>query len=105
MVAKVTTNIAIRSPSVTPKMFPKRAASKSRVNDLYRLISTMPSAKLAVVITPMAASAAILRFLAVSAINWAQKNPQTVAPIRKFMDSTKLTTAPPSTAWDRPCPM
>ena len=40
----------------TPVMLPKRAVSKSRVKLLFRLIRTIPTAKLAVVMTPMAAS-------------------------------------------------
>ena len=56
----VTTNTTARSAGVTPRMLPNRAASKLVVKLRVLLMSATPSAKLAVVMMPMAASAPIL---------------------------------------------
>ena len=87
-VAAVTTAIASKSPSVTPRMLPKRAASKLRVKVLNRLIRAIPKAKLAVVIMPMAASEPIVFLRVVSVISRAEMNPQMLAPIKKLNDIT-----------------
>ena len=73
---------------VTPRMLPNRAASKLRVKVLKRLISAMPTAKLAVVTMPMAASAPIIRLRVVILMRSADTKPQTLAPTKKLMDIT-----------------
>ena len=105
VVKAATMTMAIRSVSLTPKIFPNSAASKLSVKPLKRLMRAIPRAKLAVVMMPMAASALMLRFRVVRLMSTAERKPQRLAPIKKLMDMTKLTTAPPKTAWDSPWPM
>ena len=66
-------------------MLPKRAASKSRVKVLYRLMTATPMAKLEVVMMPMAASAPICRFRVVRVMSSAVRNPQMLAPTKNPM--------------------
>ena len=48
----------------------------------------MPTAKLAVVMIPMAASAPIFRFRVVRLMSMAETKPQTLAPRKKLIDMT-----------------
>ena len=83
-----TITIARRSVSVTPSMFPNKAASKLRVKLLKRLMIATPRAKLAVVIIPIAASVPILFFRVVNVINSAERKPHILAPRKKLIHIT-----------------
>ena len=74
--------MASRSPSVTPSILPNRAASKSLVKVLKRLMRAMPNARLAVVTMPMAASAPMRAFRVVRVMSMAERKPQRLAPMK-----------------------
>ena len=95
----------MRSALVIPSTLPNKAASNPRVNVLNLLMIAIPSAKLAVVIIPIAASAPMVCFLVAKLIRRAEMNPQTLAPIKKLIDIRDDTTAPPKIACDNPCPI
>ena len=79
-----------------------QALCRTRANRPSR---TMPNAKPAVVITPMAASAPMVRRRVTRATARPEARPQIPAPRKKFSPSAAATAAPPKIAWLRPCPM
>ena len=64
---------------MTPRMLPNSAASKLRVKLRVLLMSATPTAKLAVVTMPIAASAPIRRRRATALMSSAAANPQSPA--------------------------
>ena len=65
----------------------------------------MPNAKLAVVITPIAASGAMIAPPADAADGEPGGEPHTPAPTKKLSPTAAQTAAPPKIAWDSPWPM
>ena len=86
-------------------MLPNSAASKLRPVPPNTAMRARPRAKLAVVITPMAASEPITRRRVTPLIISADARPQAPAPSRTLTPSSALAAKPPKMAWERPWPM
>ena len=97
--------MTITSSALTPRMLPKRAASKFAPRRPKSANSASPRANEAVVMTPMAASDLITRLRVTPPIISAEATPQTPAPRRKLTPSRALAAKPPKMACDRPWPM
>ena len=93
-----TTDTATMSATLTPSTLPNNTASMLFDAWPYRFMSAKPSAKDAVVTTPIAASAPNTRRRATRAINTPETIPQMPAPMKKLMPITALAAAPPNTA-------
>ena len=65
----------------------------------------MPKAKLAVVMTPMAASPPMMRRLVTRPMARPEARPHSPAPMKKLMPTAAQMAAPPKIACERPWPM
>ena len=83
-------------------MEPNNVASMLRLTRRNNALSTRPSAKLAVVMTPMAASAPMMRRLVTRPMARPVANPHTPAPMKKLKPTAALTAAPPKMECDSP---
>ena len=86
-------------------MLPNSAASKLPPSPSKNANSARPSAKDAVVMTPIAASDFSTRRRVTPLIISADATPHAPAPSRKLMPSSVLAAKPPKIACDRPWPM
>jgi hypothetical protein len=86
-------------------MLPNSAASKLAPLLPNFVSRATPSAKEAVVMTPIAASAPILRRRVTDVMARAEASPQTPAPSRTLMPSSGAAAKPPKMACDSPWPM
>ena len=75
-----------------------------RLTRRKRLLSTRPNAKLAVVMTPMAASDPMMRRLVTRPMASPVASPHTPAPTKKLNPTAALTAAPPKMECDSPWP-
>ena len=111
-IAARTTTTAMATPTMihtslvdTPSTLPNTVASMLCFTREYSPSSAMPNAKLAVVMTPIAASAAMIRRRDTRPIASPEASPQMPAPRKKFTPTAAQIAAPPKMAWLRPWPM
>ena len=105
VVAMAMAMIVHMSTSETPSTLPNTVASMLCFTRVYRPRSAIPNAKLAVVMTPIAASAATARLRVTRPTARPDATPQTPAPTKKFKPTAAQIAAPPKIACDRPWPM
>ena len=89
----------------TPLMLPNSSASKAGPLLPKRVSSATPSAKDAVVTTPIAASAPMRRLRATALMASADASPQSPAPRTIGTPSSGAAAYPPKMACDSPWPM